>query len=880
MGMNLQSMVTEFTLGITLYINQGSEISGEVCSINNDGNGNPIYVTVFQLSGSYSPNTDLTWGQLQTASLQQALGQAGIVSGGCPAAPGGGRDTVSNSRCSSRRRQLLSVSGSRSLTQTTPAVANGAFRGSGPFASCLCRTCPCAGAVTSSELTYGKGSTADLTNADAGIVSFVPDVEGQYGFIVSVSSSCSTVNSRDRSVYNPCTVELFFVNVTVTCIAIPTTGVVSISSPAIKRPGFSGLLEHWMNDAACAGATHHDTKFVGVPGQRSQMGLVAGANVTATGSVCMPGAAYDEKLYCWNDQYAYYQYEAGSNCNDATGNPQLMSTGTVGKCNSGFRVSCNALNARALDARFGFAYTSSNQALYTATPATCRSDNCGAGFNGVVAPNGVTGGGFNNEFWSAVGSASEVASVQCAIRSTAWSTVSFKCAAPYNLTSVTRVVPPAPVRPETSCQIYSSTWTIAQTPCCSNSCNASRCMVAKTQTSCDMNEGCQWVAGTATATTGRYVTNAAFVGGWCGFEAPTGQATAAATSTFVPKTVRLYNQPKFTRFSGCAARSAASCLTDNLCTLNGGLCEPIELQGAEVKCIYAPGEVNEYQGDPSCTSGVGMSVSAGTTTAVETESANGAFKITTPGFIPQWPGMYKLAYTVYDGCHAPVTKMVTINAQCSSDSVNVPDLQDVATSFDCQKPSGDLGFNGGFTAVSLQGARTTSALETGVVNRVPATWLADPTGPTEAGWKAPSCVIPAMSTAASTCEQWSTNVATVASLPATETVESCCKCVYGSGSTVNVNAGCGSSSSGSSGSGTSGTPSGNAARSGLEALTETEGSNLSLLLGLIIPLGLLLVFSVALNVYLLNDSRRKSPQLQADSSNRDVELSIAPSRNV
>merc|ERR1712070_59100 len=163
----------------------------------------------------------------------------------------------------------------------------------------------------------------------------------------------------------------------------------------------------------------------------------------------------------------------------------------------------------------------------------------------------------------------------------------------------------------------------------------------------------------------------------------------------------------------------------------------------------------------------------------------------------------------------------------------------------------------------------------------PATWLADPTGPTEAGWKAPSCVIPAMSTAASTCKQWSTNAATEASLPATETVLSCCKCVYGSGSTVNVNAGCGSSSGSSgSGSGTSGTPSGNAARSGLEALTETEGSNLSLLLGLIIPLGLLLVFSVALNVYLLNDSRRKSPQLQADSSNRDVELSIAPSRNV
>merc|ERR1711959_179228 len=374
-----------------------------------------------------------------------------------------------------------------------------------------------------------------------------------------------------------------------------------------------------------------------------------------------------------------------------------------------------------------------------------------------------------------------------------------------------------------------------------------------------------------TAKTARYVSTAAFVGGGrcvpasgcsyngglCGFEAPTGQATAAATSTFVPKTVRLYNRPKFTRYSGCAARSEGACDTDSLCdkkeicvqdrpgddvncaarssdacgtgcSKKFSACEPVavltpdevvdESTTPDVKCIYAPGEVNEYQGDPSCTSGVGMSVSAGTTIAFETESDNGAFKITTPGFIPQWPGMYKLAYTVYDGCHAPVTKMVTVNAQCSSDSVNIPDLPDIATSFDCQKPTGDLGSNGGFTAVSLQGARTTSALETGVVNRVPATWLADPTGPTEAGWKAPSCVIPAMSTAASTCKQWSTNVATVASLPATETVESCCKCVYGSGSTVNVNAGCGSSS-GSSGSGGSGT-SGNAARSGLEALTE------------------------------------------------------------
>merc|ERR1711988_573285 len=283
--------------------------------------------------------------------------------------------------------------------------------------------------------------------------------------------------------------------------------------------------------------------------------------------------------------------------------------------------------------------------------------------------------------------------------------------------------------------------------------------------------------------------------------------------TFVPKTVRLYNRPKFTRFSGCAARNEGKCDTDGLCDKkeicvqdpSGGdvncaalssdgtcgtgcikkfsACEPVALltpdesTTPDVKCIYARGEVNEFQGDPACTSGVGLSVSAGTTDAVEATSDNG-FKITTPGFIPQWPGMYKLAYTVYDGCHAPVTKMVTVNAQCSSDSVNVPDLQDVATSFDCQKPSGDLGFNGGFTAVSLQGARTTSALETGVVNRVPATWLADPTGPTEAGWKAPSCVIPAMSTAASTCKQWSTNVATVASLPATETVESCCKCVW------------------------------------------------------------------------------------------------------
>jgi hypothetical protein len=267
-----------------------------------------------------------------------------------------------------------------------------------------------------------------------------------------------------------------------------------------------------------------------------------------------------------------------------------------------------------------------------------------------------------------------------------------------------------------------------------------------------------------------------------------------------------------------------------------------------------------------------MSVSAGTQEGKEAEDSGKTFKITTPGFIPHWPGTYELAYTVYDGCHAPATTVVKVNAQCSSDTIKLPMLTKVDTSFDCQKPGGTLGFNGGFTAVSLQGARTEGlGLETGAKEYVGAYWSTEKTDSDETGWQTPSCVIPPMPTNSkpSSCTQWRNAVdkEQMVLLPESETVESCCKCVFGSASTINV-APCGSSSSSAT------------ARSGLEALREVEGSNLSLLLGLIIPLGLLLVFSVALNVYLLNDSRRKSPQLQADSSNRDVELSIAPSRNV
>jgi hypothetical protein len=271
-----------------------------------------------------------------------------------------------------------------------------------------------------------------------------------------------------------------------------------------------------------------------------------------------------------------------------------------------------------------------------------------------------------------------------------------------------------------------------------------------------------------------------------------------------------------------------------------------------------------------------MSVSAGTQEGKEAEDSGKTFKITTPGFIPHWPGTYELAYTVYDGCRAPVTKFVKVNAQCSSSGVHVPHLPDVNAAFDCRNPAGTSGYEGGFTAVSLQGQRTKKASDGDLenlpagMNRVAANWSSDQNVVSGDGWKKPSCDIPAPSTPTSTCLQWSKDP--TRGLPEGESVEKCCKCVFGSGPTVNNYITPSSSTSGNNPAARS--------RSGLEAITETEGSNLSLLLGLIIPLGLLLVFSVALNVYLLNDSRRKSPQLQADSSNRDVELSIAPSRNV
>lgn len=358
------------------------------------------------------------------------------------------------------------------------------------------------------------------------------------------------------------------------------------------------------------------------------------------------------------------------------------------------------------------------------------------------------------------------------------------------------------------------------------------------------------------------------------------------------------------------------------------------------QCIYAEGQRTEYMGDPSCTSGVGLRVSAGTAASVSpspgkcigtpagcaskaTATACVALAgcswssqqgITTPGFVVQFPGVYKLNYTVFDGCHAPSTKKVTVNAMCGPSSPS-PALAntDVSANFDCKNPLGTKGFNGGFTAVSLSGQQTpaaglsdpgsqfTGANGAGAVNSVGGSWtLAASTG---SGWGQPHCLIPQVATnpVSASCNSWRTsqdegrstsganagactgancNTAKQA-LPTGYNTEQCCQCLYGSvggTGTVVVSAGATSTSS-SGGRTTAATPS---QRGGLEAVTESESSNLNLLLGLIIPLGLLLVFSVAVNIYMLNESRdkggSKGPALQADSTGRDVELSIAPTR--
>ena len=80
--MDMKSVKQEYNLfpDKQFFINQGT-ISGEICAVGDD------YISVQQLAGSFSPNTDLTWGDLQTPSLQGPLGQASIISGGCPADP-------------------------------------------------------------------------------------------------------------------------------------------------------------------------------------------------------------------------------------------------------------------------------------------------------------------------------------------------------------------------------------------------------------------------------------------------------------------------------------------------------------------------------------------------------------------------------------------------------------------------------------------------------------------------------------------------------------------------------------------------------------------------------------------------------------------------
>jgi hypothetical protein len=295
-------------------------------------------------------------------------------------------------------------------------------------------------------------------------------------------------------------------------------------------------------------------------------------------------------------------------------------------------------------------------------------------------------------------------------------------------------------------------------------------------------------------------------------------------------------------------------------------------------------------------------VGAGTINAVAGQQAAQAGSmrgITTPGFVVQFPGVYKMNYTVFDGCHAPATKQVTVNAMCNAQAPSLGQLADVSSNFDCKNPTGTMGYNGGFTAVSLSGQQTAAAGlsspgsqftgANGAVESAGGSWTL--ASQANSGWGSPHCSIPTISSnpVAESCGDWQTSQNAAAggaagsgkALPSGYTTQQCCQCLYGNiggGATIVVTPSTSSTSS-TSGSGAASTSS---QRGGLEAVTEAESSNLNLLLGLIIPLGLLLVLSIAVNIYMLNETRVKGgssgPALQADSTGRDVELSIAPTR--
>jgi hypothetical protein len=158
---------------------------------------------------------------------------------------------------------------------------------------------------------------------------------------------------------------------------------------------------------------------------------------------------------------------------------------------------------------------------------------------------------------------------------------------------------------------------------------------------------------------------------------------------------------------------------------------------------------------------------------------------TTLNFLPRFPGVYKLNYTVADGCNPPKTVQVTVKAQCIT-QMTTPNFIKTATTvgYYCQgNPSSTSEeANGAFQVINLH----TTFIGTSSLSVSSNPYM--PTNPT-------GCAIPTTTTYSCKTAETHVNALKVYGITTGSTnqqsttsqsnMQSCCKCLYGM-STINA----------------------------------------------------------------------------------------------
>jgi hypothetical protein len=142
----------------------------------------------------------------------------------------------------------------------------------------------------------------------------------------------------------------------------------------------------------------------------------------------------------------------------------------------------------------------------------------------------------------------------------------------------------------------------------------------------------------------------------------------------------------------------------------------------------------------------------------------------TLNFIPSFPGVYKLNYTVADGCQPPQTTTITINARCVTKMTTPTFIStQVSVGYYCQgqRDSSSVSAAGAFETVKLDQA----FIHKFSVSQSSAAWMpAQPNG----------CVLPQNTPLTCTTAESKANALTVYGISSGQSnMKGCCKCLFG-----------------------------------------------------------------------------------------------------